>query len=1011
MKRKILLFSVFSLLCFTISAQKISVSGIVTSKEDGLPIIGASVVEKGTTNGTITNVDGKYSLTVNNGARIIFSYVGNETQEHRVTTTGTLNIVLSSTAIAINEVVVTAMGIVAEKKKLNFSVQSVDAGDLTSGRESNFVHALQGRIAGVDVSTQGGSPTGSSQILIRGISSINNAQNNEPLFIIDGVPVSGGATKAAEVNPNDIENVTVLKGAAAAALYGQEASNGVIMINTKKAQVGQLRTEASVTLQIDEPFRVPGIQQSYINGNQGVYNPKSGGGWGPELRDGDQIYDNINNYLQTGNLQKYDFSITGGSERFSVFASAEYSNHNGIIPEDFLKRYGLLLKTSFKINNKLKADISANIVNRNSRGAGTGIMSTVYNWPINDDIMNYKNPDGSIRYRYIADIRTNSPLSPLWGRKEDMSLLAQSRNLLSATLNYSPLKNLSFTGRIGYDATNSESNSITKPRWDKILKPDGSGYEDYDLEKTYYGSYYFSDSFSELVSLNGFANYDQKITEDFSLNALVGAEMKTSRARGTSITGYDFIVEGIYSLKNVNSIEMSDIGFSHTQKNTYGYYGSLKFDYRGLAHLEGTLRNDHSSTLSVENRSYWYPSVSAGVIFTELFGIKSDLLNYAKLKGNFAKVGKDAPMYRLTNWFKQWPSFPDGGYGVDPTRGANDKLMPEMMSSFEIGGDFRLFKDRTRIDLAYYSTTVDNQIVEVRVSPASGYILQTRNEGSITNKGVELTIDQKIFKNKIFSWDASLNFGLNRGKVVSLPDQLFEVGPSDGYVGNDIKAVAYLGGSTMSISGTDYLRNDAGQIICDESGFPKIDGTKKIIGNREPDFTTGLLNKFRYGNWNLDFMFNFRMGGDVINGTSRSLLSGGQHRMLEVYRNRQIVIEGVVQQSDGTFSKNITPVVFDQNFVTNYFNTVSTNFIEDGTFLRLSYITLSYNLDKLVKKAGIAGMNVSLTGRNLFLLTSYSGSDPQVNYTGSTGGSGTFGIDNLNVPGVRSFTFNLNMKF
>jgi TonB-dependent SusC/RagA subfamily outer membrane receptor len=367
MKRLVLLFVGFFSLLMVSYGQKVTISGTVTAKEDGLPIIGASVVEKGTTNGTITNFDGFYSISVSNGAILEFSYVGMDKQEKKIAGATTLNVVLSSSAIAIDELVVTAMGIVSEKKKLNFSVQSVDASDLTAGKQTNFVNALQGRIAGVEVAGQGGSPSGSSQIIIRGISSINNAQNNEPLFIIDGIPISGGATKAAEINPNDIENVTILKGAAAAALYGQEASNGVIMINTKKGVIGQVKVEAGMTLQLDEPFKVPEIQQSYINGAQGVYTRQSGGGWGPKLREGEQTYDNINNYLQTGNLQKYDFSMSGGSEKFTVFASAEYSKHNGIIPKDFLERYGIFIKSNFKIGKKINAELLANIVTRITR--------------------------------------------------------------------------------------------------------------------------------------------------------------------------------------------------------------------------------------------------------------------------------------------------------------------------------------------------------------------------------------------------------------------------------------------------------------------------------------------------------------------------------------------------------------------------------------------------------------------------------------------------------------------
>jgi len=436
----------------------------------------------------------------------------------------------------------------------------------------------------------------------------------------------------------------------------------------------------------------------------------------------------------------------------------------------------------------------------------------------------------------------------------------------------------------------------------------------------------------------------------------------------------------------------------------------MKFDYRGLAHLGVTGRNDHSSTLPEDNRSYFYPSFSGGVIFSELFNITSPLLNFAKLRGNWAKVGKDAPLYRLNKWYAQKP-FPDGGYGVDPTRSSNPVLEPEFTTSWEIGADTRLFNDKTRLDVAYYSTSVENQIVEVRVSPASGNILQTRNEGTITNRGIEISWDQTLVDQGDFSWNMITNFGRNKGTVEDLPDELVEVYHYAGQVG-DIRPTAYLHGSTMALSGKDYLRTDDGQIIVDDSGLPKINASASLlIGNREPDFSVGWRNKFNYRNWSLSTMVNFRKGGDVVNGTLRSLISGGQAKMLEDYRNRLVMIDGVVEQPDGSYVENSNPVVFDQLFYNNYVAPVGSNFVEDGSFVRLGYVTLGYDMSNVVRNTGIEGLTLSLTGRNLFLQTSYSGSDPIVNYTGTSGGTGTMGIDYLNIPNTRTFSFNVSANF
>jgi len=317
MKRAILLFIGFFFIWQLGFAQKVNITGTVTSKEDGLPIIGASIVEKGTTNGTVTNFDGVYTLSVSSGATLVFSYVGMEKTEKQVTGTTVLNVVLKSSAIAIEEVVVTAMGVKQEKKRLNFAVQSVNSDALTDGRSANFVNSLQGKVAGVSVTNAGGSPNSGSQIILRGISSINPSQNNEPLLIVDGMPISGGGSSAAVINPNDIENVTVLKGAAAAALYGQEAANGVIMVTTKQGAVGKISTTINASLQIDQPVRLPQIQQLFSPGSLGFYKPLTNGGWGPLLNEGEKTYDNIGNFFKNGVYQKYDISMSGGSEIFS----------------------------------------------------------------------------------------------------------------------------------------------------------------------------------------------------------------------------------------------------------------------------------------------------------------------------------------------------------------------------------------------------------------------------------------------------------------------------------------------------------------------------------------------------------------------------------------------------------------------------------------------------------------------------------------------------------------------
>jgi len=353
---------------------------------------------------------------------------------------------------------------------------------------------------------------------------------------------------------------------------------------------------------------------------------------------------------------------------------------------------------------------------------------------------------------------------------------------------------------------------------------------------------------------------------------------------------------------------------------------------------------------------------------------------------------------------------PDGGYGVDPAKSVASLLLPEMSNSWEIGIDTRFFNNKTHLELAYYSTGVSNQIVTVRVSPASGFILQTRNEGSIENKGVEATLEQNILTTKDFKWTAALNFSFNRGKVVDLPDDIVEI---QGTQYGDIFPTAYLNGSTTAISGKDYLRTSEGKVICSADGFPKINPTKSVvIGNREPDFLLGLSTRLQYKGFSFSCLFDGRQGGDIVNVTGRGLWLSGQNKNLEFYRGRQVVWDGVVAQADGTYIKNTTPIVMDYQTLTNYYSAVSSNFIEDGSYIRLSYLTIGYDFSKFFKKKGqIKALKCSLTGTNLFLLTKYTGTDPQLNASTSGGGTGSMGIDNYAVPNTRGFNFTINANF
>lgn len=1025
------------------------VTGTVTDAGEGdEPLMGASVTIKGQKTGVATDFDGKYSINVpNDNTVLVFSAVGMKTQEVKVGNRSVVNVSMSTDAQLLDEVVITGMGQSQEKSKLNFSVTDMKGDQVLAGQSPNFVNTLQGKVAGVQVSTAGGSPNSASQIVIRAISSVNNAQSNEPLFVIDGMPVRGGASSIGDINPSDIESMSVLKGAAASALYGQEGANGVIIITTKSGKEGKVNVTVNGGWEISNVLRLPKLQKEYIGGANGFYTTNASGGWGPRMGKDDTYYDNVGDFLGTGFMQKYDISLSGGNEKFSAYASANLMNNDGVVPKDYKKRIGVFVKGEFTPSKAMKIMLSSNFIDNKSRGFGNS-MSTVYGWSINRDMSDYKLANGLPNWgnRYDDwDILTNlqrvdASLSPYYGRYMDRSLTESSRVIVNGSIQWEPVKNLTFTGKINYDKGWSSYESATLPRFtttgdefvfDPVVEVDAdgnetiSGYEFPSSIKEAYdkrmGAYSFTPSRSERFTAQILGNYYWKINDMFNLNFFAGAEYSESKSYSAGLGGYHFMIDGdLISMNNLDNTYLTygsgdyQVYLNHSERNKFGYFGEIRFDYNSIAQVSVTGRLDGSSTLKQMKSTYFYPSFTGGIILTELIPSIRDAakLSYLKIRGNWAKVGKDAPANQFSDNYKQWSTFPDQGFGVNPTISKAVTLVPEMTKSWEVGGEIRLFNSRTRLDVAYYNTTVDNQIVTVRVSPSSGTILQTRNEGCIENKGIEISLNQNILQSNGFTWDANVNFSLNRGKVLSLPEDVSEI---TGTQYGDIFPSAYAGGSTTGLSGKDYLRAPDGQVLIDENGYPRISPKKdNYIGNREPDCLIGVGSTFTWKNLGVSFLFDGRVGGDVANVTGRGLTSNGQSAQLLPYRNHKVVFKGVVENEDGTYTPNTTPVIFDQKTFSDYYYNVSSNFIEDGSYCRLSYVTLSYDFTSMMSRLGeqnpIKGLKCTLTGRNLFVATHYTGADPQV-MPAAANGTGGMGIDNYSVPSMRSFNFNVNVTF
>jgi TonB-linked SusC/RagA family outer membrane protein len=542
--RKQLLLLLFSL--FAVTGFSRTVTGVVTQAKDNEPVIGATVMVHGTQKGAATDFDGKYSIDVNDNDVLDFSYVGMTPTSVKVGTKTTINVALKENSKVLQEVVVTAMGQTQEKKKLNFAVQQLDADQVTAGGNVNFANSLQGKVAGLQVSTGGGSPNSSTQVIIRAISSINPSQNNEPLMIVDGVPIRGQGSALADINPNDIESMTVLKGAAASALYGQDAANGVIMINTKSGKNGKMVVTASGGWEISNAMRTPKIQSMYTPGSKGFYKENAGGGgWGAPLNSTDKVYDNVGDFLGTGFMQKYDLSLSGGTEKFSTYSSVSYMRNAGVVPKDYKDQLNVFMKANYNPSKQLKFQFTTSYKESQARGFGNS-MSTIYGWAINRDMSDYKTitgyPNWANRYdnwdAYTDQERIGAIVSPYYGRYMDKSKTESTRIIVNGQVSYEPLKDLVFTGKIGYDKGYSTYDSYTVPRFqtsDFLNPTDPNVASVLNENASRFGEYVFEPSRGEQLTAQFLATYKREIIPDLTADLLYGMEYKqTRRLRGST---------------------------------------------------------------------------------------------------------------------------------------------------------------------------------------------------------------------------------------------------------------------------------------------------------------------------------------------------------------------------------------------------------------------------------------------------------------------------------------------
>ncbi len=1033
-----------------VTAQSKQISGTITSAEDGLGMPGVSVVLKGTTIGASTDIDGRYSLKAKSTDVLLISFVGMVTQEIEVGDKTVINVVMETSSIGMDEVVVTALGVTREKKSLGYAVQEVGGDDISRSNNVNLVNSIGGKVSGVQVTNSSGTAGGSSFITIRGMASLTG--NNQPLFVVDGVPIDNSmnssgnpdngrnnltdgvaySNRAIDLNPDDVASMSVLKGGAATALYGLRAANGVILVTTKsgkKTAGRKVDVTFSSTLSIDKISQMPDMQYKYAQGLSGEYAGADGDwwnmfSWGPEVSsleyDGDTNYKwdprgrlvakgtgngmaaktfDKNDFFDTGVSTNTSVGVSGGSEFASFYLSTSYNKSNGIVPKNEYEKKTFSLSADFQLSDKLTVGAKANYINSggtriqqgsNVSGVMLGLMraSTTF-----DNAAGYEFEDGSQRtYRGGGGYD-----NPYWTVNNSQMKDNVDRLIGNMNLKYEFNKNLTLSYRIGIDtysdkrkghfAIGSNANSAGQIQEDKHFQRDVN---------------------SDLI-----LSFSKKLSETLNFSAVAGQNMFSSYYQQVYVQGDGLTIPKFYNLSNSASILTRE---SIQEKRTAAWYGDMGIDWNNMVYFRVTGRNEWSTSLPKGENSFFYPSTSLGIILSEIPALKDlSWLNFAKIRTSYAIIANDAGVYNTFTTYDQTAygdgstdgiSFPfagQPGFAVGDGLG-NDKLKPEKMKSFEVGIELSLFQNRLSVDLAYYSNQNEDLILGVPLSGTSGYTERVMNAGEMENKGIELLLSGTPIKTNDFSWDVMVNFTKNKNEVLKLADGVDNVGLG-GFTGSNMRAVQ--GKPYGSVYGSDWVRNDAGRIIVDADGMPELSQVEVELGSALPEWTAGITNTFTYKGITLSALLDIKHGGIMWNGTKGVLQYFGTHGVTE-NRGEQKVFDAV--KADG--SENTTAITLDEDWYTGLGNGwygPSSQFIEDAGWVRLKEVSLSYDLPKALLGNGfVKSLSLSFTGKNLWVDTDYTGVDPE---TSLMGASNAQGLDYFNMPGTKSYVFGLKMSF
>ena len=1039
---KKLWLSILSLLIICFAQAQIGkiLKGTVSYESGGKmnPLAGATILEEGTAHIATSDESGSFTLILKkNKSAVTINMIGYASQHISVGDSTILNIVMKPAEDNVNEVVVTAMGIKREARSLGYSVQTANSKDLNMNHQSNVVNALQGKVAGVQITSGGGGPGQGASILIRGINSIDPNRNNQPLFVIDGVEMDnstynigdgtgtrGMTNRGADINPDDIASISILKSGPATALYGIRAANGAIIITTKSGQKGRLTVSYNGMFSSDHINKRPDVQSKYTQGWKGVYDTTSfWPNFGPTLEAAraidpsvpSSLYNNYKRAFRNGNQMRHTVSVSGGSDKSQLFASMSYFDQQGVMYFSDYKSYNGRIGGEFTISPKIKAGASLNFVNSGgNRPNYDRFGENLIYWANRWDVLDYIKPDGTMK--------TNPSLAnnPIYVAATNKFKDNVNRTIASAHVSYAPTNWLNFMYRFGNDFFD-DSRTATAPG------PLGVPGEVTELDDNGYGFIGNYNTKNRIITSTFLADFNKNFNNGSTIDFKLGYDLRDQKLRQFSVYGDTLIVPDFFALQNAKKVTGSTYAMD---SRIYGFFGDLSFGYKDFLYLDVTGRNDHSSNLAPQRRSYFYPSASLSYVFSENIKLPS-WWSYGKLKASYAKIGKDGSAFAITNGF-----FANGPIGntipyQQSTTAGNYELKPEFTTTTEIGTELRFLNNRLGLQVNGYWANSKDLIAPISVSNATGYDNVYKNVGQIKNSGIEVTVNAKPVMTKDFTWDFMINFSKNTNEVVKLNDGLNEVilASQYGYSSSSVTNKLIPGLPSGALYGRSYKRyygtqTDDGSfrkdlpVLIGANGFPVVDTKQRYLANSSPTWMGNTTQNFRYKNFNLSFLIDIRQGQYRYNQLSNFLASFGQMKFQE-NADQTIVFDGVT--ADG--SKNTKAVYLGQGvgsdgvnygngFYRNVYRGSSENFIENASWVRLRTVSLGYSLPKelLSKTKVFSAATISLVGNNLWLNTKWKGWDPESSSMPS-GSNSANAFAGFVYPGTKNFMVNLNIQF